>query len=476
MGQTGSITYLEAIRSALRDALREDDRVFLLGRGHRRLRRRVRRHRRPPGEFGESRVIDTPIAEEGFVGAAIGAAWMGERPVVELQFADFITCAFDPIVTVAAKTHWRSGQQIPITIRCPTGGGVRGGPFHAGSPEGWFVGTAGLKIVCPASVEDAYGLLRAAIDDPDPVLYFEHKRLYRTLRAEAPPSRLPHPDRAGVDRARRARTRRSSPTAPASRPPSQPRTWSTPTSRWSTCARSGPSTSEAILASVEKTSRVLVLQEASRSTGAAGRDPLPDRPPVVRAPRRTARPARAARHAGAVRARARGRLPAVGRLDRRRPRRAARLLMRDRAVRRVTVGRAPTTAWRCSGSSCCSASSRTGCWRCTARAGFRARSTRAAARRRSQPAPASRSARTTSSRRSTASSPATSPAARPPPTCSATSSARRRARRFGRDGNMHFGAPANGVFPLVSMLGDLVPVVAGRSARVQAAAASAASR
>ena len=87
---------------------------------------------------------------------------------------------------MAAKTHWRSGQQIPITIRCPTGGGVRGGPFHAGSPEGWFVGTAGLKIVCPGTVEDAYGLLRAAIDDPDPVLYFEHKRLYRTLRA-APP-------------------------------------------------------------------------------------------------------------------------------------------------------------------------------------------------------------------------------------------------------------------------------------------------
>src|SRR5262249_38048105 len=120
--------------------------------------------------------------------AAIGAAWMGERPVVELQFADFITCAFDPIVTVAAKTHWRSGQSIPVTIRCPTGGGVPRGPFPAGPPEGWFVGPAGLKIVLPGTAGDASRLLRAAIDDPDPVLYFEHKRLYRTLRADTPES------------------------------------------------------------------------------------------------------------------------------------------------------------------------------------------------------------------------------------------------------------------------------------------------
>ena len=215
-------------------------------------------------------MIDTPIAEEGFVGAAIGAAWMGERPVVELQFADFITCPFDTIVTVAAKTHWRSGQQIPITIRCPTGGGVRGGPFHAGSPEGWFVGTAGLKIVCPGTVADAYGLLRAAIDDPDPVLYFEHKRLYRTLRAEPPETGHRTPIGPGGDRANRlrrhdrhvrlrrrdcARGRRARGRGDRGR---------------STCAPSGRSTRETILASIAKTSRVLVLQEASRSTGAAG--------------------------------------------------------------------------------------------------------------------------------------------------------------------------------------------------------------
>ena len=265
----GEITYLEAIRAALQDAMRDDDRVFLLGEDIGVFGGAFGVTAGLHDEFGEERVMDTPISEEGFVGAAIGAAWMGERPVVELQFADFITCAFDPIVTVAAKTHWRSGQSIPITIRCPTGGGVRGGPFHAGSPEGWFVGTAGLKIVCPGSVEDAYGLLRSAIDDTDPVLYFEHKRLYRTLRADAP--------------------------APGHRTPIGPaaiaRVGSDATvvtygSGVTTALAAAeevdgdveivdlrtiwPLDEATILASIEKTSRVLVLQEASRSTGAAG--------------------------------------------------------------------------------------------------------------------------------------------------------------------------------------------------------------
>ncbi len=265
----GEITYLEAIRTALQDAMREDDRVFLLGEDIGVFGGAFGVTAGLHGEFGPDRVMDTPISEEGFVGAAIGAAWMGERPVVELQFADFITCAFDPIVTVAAKTHWRSGQQIPITIRCPTGGGVRGGPFHAGSPEGWFVGTAGLKIVCPGNVEDAYGLLRAAIDDPDPVLYFEHKRLYRTLRAAPPETGF----RTPIGPATVART-------------GSDVTVVTYGSGVSTALAAAelvdadvevvdlrtvwPLDEETILASVEKTSRVLVLQEASRSTGAAG--------------------------------------------------------------------------------------------------------------------------------------------------------------------------------------------------------------
>jgi 2-oxoisovalerate dehydrogenase E1 component beta subunit len=265
----GEITYLEAIRAALQDAMREDDRVFLLGEDIGVFGGAFGVTAGLLDEFGEERVIDTPIAEEGFVGAAIGAAWMGERPVVELQFADFITCAFDPIVTVAAKTHWRSGQAIPVTIRCPTGGGVRGGPFHAGSPEGWFVGTAGLKIVCPGTVEDAYGLLRAAIDDPDPVLYFEHKRLYRSLRGPAPVAG--QRTRIGPAAVVRAGTDATVVTygsgvaqalAAAEHVDADVEVVDLRTI-W-------PLDEKTILASIEKTSRVLVLQEAARSTGAAG--------------------------------------------------------------------------------------------------------------------------------------------------------------------------------------------------------------
>jgi 2-oxoisovalerate dehydrogenase E1 component beta subunit len=261
------ITYLEAIRSALTEAMRDDRRVFLLGEdiGH---------FGGPFGvtkglvdEFGEDRVVDTPIAEEGFVGAAIGAAWMGERPVVELQFADFITCPFDAIVTVAAKTHWRCGAAIPLVIRAPFGGGIRGGPFHASSPEGWFVGTAGLKVVCPASVEDAYGLLRTAIEDEDPVLYFEHKGLYRRLRGQPVDASA----RTPIGRARIVRTGTDATVV----------TYSAGV-ELALQATDGldvevidlrtvwPYDRDTVLASVAKTSRLLVLQEASRSLGVAG--------------------------------------------------------------------------------------------------------------------------------------------------------------------------------------------------------------
>jgi 2-oxoisovalerate dehydrogenase E1 component beta subunit len=180
------ITYLESVQRALADAMRADEHVFLLGEDIGHFGGAFGVTKGLHEEFGDDRVIDTPIAEEGFVGAAVGAAWMGERPVVELQFADFASCAFDPIVTLAAKTHWRQGIRLPLVIRLPSGGGIRGGPFHASSPEGWFYGTAGLKVVAPGSVADAYGLLRSAIEDDDPVLFFEHKGLYRRLRDEAP--------------------------------------------------------------------------------------------------------------------------------------------------------------------------------------------------------------------------------------------------------------------------------------------------
>ncbi len=262
------VTYLEAIRSALADALRADDRVFLLGEDIGSFGGAFGVTAGLLEEFGAARVLDTPIAEEGFVGAAIGAAWMGDRPVVELQFADFATCAFDMIVTVAAKTHWRSGQAVPIVIRCPTGGGVRGGPFHAGSPEGLFVGQPGLKVVCPGTVADAYGLLRAAIDDPDPVLFFEHKALYRRLRDPLPPAGHQVPiGRASVVR------------------PGRDATVVTYGSGVSLALAAGarvdaeveildlrtvwPLDEDAVLASLDRTSRLLVLQEASRSTGAA---------------------------------------------------------------------------------------------------------------------------------------------------------------------------------------------------------------
>ena len=288
------ITYLEAITSALRDALRDDRRVFMMGEdiGH---------FGGPFGvtkglidEFGPERIIDTPIAEEGFVGACFGAAWMGERPIAELQFADFIACCFDAIVTVGAKTHWRSGIKLPMVLRAPYGGGVRGGPFHASSPEGWFVGVAGLKVVAPGTVEDAYGLLRAAIDDDDPVLFFEHKGLYRKLKAEAPEPGLRTPlgrsvvRRAGsdvtvvtygsgVDLAGRVAAALE---AEASVEVVDLRTiW--------------PLGLDPVLESLGKTSRLLVLQEASRSTGAGNlvlsrlaREgfELLDAPPVLHAP------------------------------------------------------------------------------------------------------------------------------------------------------------------------------------------------
>ena len=269
MTEPAEITYLEAIRLALRDALAEDPRVFLLGEDIGAFGGAFGVTSGLAAEFGAERVLDTPISEEGFVGAAIGAAWMGERPVVELQFADFATCPFDVILTVAAKTHWRSGQAIPIVIRMPSGGGVRGGPFHAGSPEGLFVGQPGLKVACPATVEDAYGLTRSAIDDPDPVLVFEHKALYRRARAARPSTGHRTPlCRAAVARSGRDATIVTYGSGVAIALEAVERAGADVEvvdlrTVW-------PLDGETVLGSVRRTSRVLVVQEAARSTGAAG--------------------------------------------------------------------------------------------------------------------------------------------------------------------------------------------------------------
>ena len=136
--------------------------------------------------FGEERVIDAPISETAIVGAAVGAAMMGLRPVAEMQFADFISCAFDMITNFAAKSRYRTGVGVPLVVRGPSGGGVHGGPFHSQNPEAYFAHTPGLKIVQPATAFDAKGLIKAAIRDDDPVLYFEHKYLYRRIKEELP--------------------------------------------------------------------------------------------------------------------------------------------------------------------------------------------------------------------------------------------------------------------------------------------------
>jgi 2-oxoisovalerate dehydrogenase E1 component beta subunit len=144
-------------------------------------------------EFGPWRVIDAPLSETAIVGGCTGAAIMGMRPVAEMQFADFISCAWDHLVTVAAKQRYRAGTPVPITVRLPSGGGFSGGPFHSQNPESSFAHIPGLKVVCPATPADAKGLLIEAIHDPNPVLYFEHKHLYRRIKDEVPDERYTVP-------------------------------------------------------------------------------------------------------------------------------------------------------------------------------------------------------------------------------------------------------------------------------------------
>jgi 2-oxoisovalerate dehydrogenase E1 component beta subunit len=136
--------------------------------------------------FGERRVIDTPVSESAIVGAAIGASLMGLRPVAEMQFADFITCGFDQVVNFAAKCRYRWNAAVPMVLRAPSGGGIHGGPFHSQNPEAWFAHVPGLKVVTPATAYDAKGLIKSAIRDNDPVIFFEHKGLYRRIKEDLP--------------------------------------------------------------------------------------------------------------------------------------------------------------------------------------------------------------------------------------------------------------------------------------------------
>lgn len=179
-------TYLEAISDGLRDEMRRDRNVILLGEDIAAFGGAFKITRGFVEEFGAERVIDTPISESGFVGAATAAAIEGLRPVVEFQFADFIACAFDQIVNYAAKAYYRWGTPVPVVFRGPAGGGFRGGPYHSQNPEAWFTHVPGLKVVQPSTPYDAKGLLKAAIRDNNPVIYFEHKHLYRRIREEVP--------------------------------------------------------------------------------------------------------------------------------------------------------------------------------------------------------------------------------------------------------------------------------------------------
>ena len=179
-------TYVEAIRQGIWEEMARDESVFVLGEDVGVYGGAFKVTAGLIDEFGEDRVIDTPISESAIVGAAIGAAMMGMRPIAEMQFADFISCAFDQITNFAAKCRYRWGAGVPIVVRGPSGGGVHGGPFHSQNPEMYFVHTPGLKVVCPATAYDAKGLMKAAIRDPDPVIFFEHKFLYRRIKAELP--------------------------------------------------------------------------------------------------------------------------------------------------------------------------------------------------------------------------------------------------------------------------------------------------
>jgi len=186
-------TYLQAISDGLRQEMRADKRVFVIGEDVGVYGGAFKVTLGFQEEFGAWRVIDSPLSETAILGACTGSAIMGMRPVAEMQFADFISCAWDHLVTVAAKQHYRAGTPIPITVRLPSGGGFSGGPFHSQNPESSFAHIAGLKVVCPATPADAKGLLATAIQDANPCLFFEHKHLYRRIKGEVPDERYEVP-------------------------------------------------------------------------------------------------------------------------------------------------------------------------------------------------------------------------------------------------------------------------------------------
>jgi 2-oxoisovalerate dehydrogenase E1 component beta subunit len=265
-------TYLEAIRQGLWEEMERDPNVFVIGEDVGVYGGAFKVTDGFYERFGAKRVVDTPISEAAIVGAAIGASYMGLRPVAEMQFADFITCAFDQIVNFAAKSRFRWGAPVPIVVRAPSGGGIHGGPFHSQNPEMWFVRTPGLKVVAPATAYDAKGLIKSAIRDNDPVLFFEHKGLYRRIKEDLPAEEYTVP--IGKARVAREGSDLSIVTYGAM--------------VWTALEAAGllekegisaevvdlrtlvPLDRETICASVRKTSRALLLHEDTRTGGMAG--------------------------------------------------------------------------------------------------------------------------------------------------------------------------------------------------------------
>jgi pyruvate/2-oxoglutarate/acetoin dehydrogenase E1 component len=195
-----TMTYLQAISDGLRTEMRADERVFCMGEDIGVFGGAFKVTDGFFEEFGADRVMDTPLAESGIIGTAVGAAVVGMRPVCEMQFSDFVSCGFDQLVNVAGKMHYRQGLAVPITVRLPTGGGFSGGPFHSQNPEAWFMHAPGIKVVAPSTAEDAKGLMLAAIRDPNPVLFCEHKFLYRRIKGDVPDEADATPMRARIAR------------------------------------------------------------------------------------------------------------------------------------------------------------------------------------------------------------------------------------------------------------------------------------
>jgi 2-oxoisovalerate dehydrogenase E1 component beta subunit len=265
------MTMVQAIQDALRVALRDDPRVVVLGEDVGKAGGVFRVTEGLQAEFGETRVVDTPLAENGIVGGAIGMALYGLKPIVEIQFVDFIYPAFDQIVSELAKLRWRSAGQYscPVIVRAPYGGGIKGGLYHSQSPEAYFCHTAGLTVVIPSTPSDAKGLLLAALAGDDPVMFLEPKRLYRTVKEDVADGAFRTPlasariARAG-DQCTVLAYGAMVPIAVEAAASAEARGWSVEVVDLRTLV---PLDAAAVLASVRKTGRVVIVHEAPRTCG-----------------------------------------------------------------------------------------------------------------------------------------------------------------------------------------------------------------